>query len=128
MSNGIIKRKAMSKFINPFTDVGFMKVEDIVDIASMSKEDRIRYDESIKVYRDRLAIMEFERMKGKAEGIAEGMAQGIAQGKAEGMAQGKAEGMAEGKEEIARNLKQMGMDVQTIVQATGFDQDFIDKL
>lgn len=122
----------MSKFINPFTDVCFMKVEDIVDIASMSKEDRIRYDESIKVYRDRLAIMEFERMKGKAEGIAEGMAQGIAQGKAEGMAegmaQGKAEGMAEGKEEIARNLKQMGMDVQTIVQATGFDQDFIDKL
>ena len=60
----------MSKFINPFTDVCFMKVEDIVDIASMSKEDRIRYDESIKVYRDRLAIMEFERMKGKAEGIA----------------------------------------------------------
>ena len=50
----------MSKFINPFTDVCFMKVEDIVDIASMSKEDRIRYDESIKVYRDRLAIMEFK--------------------------------------------------------------------
>lgn len=122
----------MSKFINPFTDVCFMKVEDIVDIASMSKEDRIRYDESIKVYRDRLAIMEFERMKGKTEGIAEGMAQGIAQGKAEGMAegmaQGKAEGMAEGKEEIARNLKQMGMDVQTIVQATGLDQEVIDKL
>lgn len=110
----------MSKFINPFTDVCFMKVENIVDIASMSKEDRIRYDESIKVYRDRLAIMEFERMKGKAEGIAEGMA--------EGMAQGKAEGMAEGKEEIARNLKQMGMDVQTIVQATGLDQEVIDKL
>ena len=86
----------------------------------MSKEDRIRYDESIKVYRDRLAIMEFERMKGKAEGIAEGMAQGIAQG--------KAEGMAEGKEEIARNLKQMGMDVQTIVLATGLDQEVIDKL
>ena len=114
----------MSKFINPFTDVCFMKVEDIVDIASMSKEDRIRYDESIKVYRDRLAIMEFERMKGKAEGIAEGIAEGMAQG----IAQGKAEGMAEGKEEIARNLKQMGMDVQTIVQATGLDQEVIDKL
>ena len=106
----------MSKFINPFTDVCFMKVEDIVDIASMSKEDRIRYDESIKVYRDRLAIMEFERMKGKAEGMAEGMAQG------------KAEGMAEGKEEIARNIKQLGRDVQTIVQATGLDQEVIDKL
>ena len=118
----------MSKFINPFTDVCFMKVENIVDIASMSKEDRIRYDESIKVYRDRLAIMEFERMKGKAEGMAQGIAQGKAEGMAEGMAQGKAEGMAEGKEEIARNLKQMGMDVQTIVQATGLDQEVIDKL
>ena len=45
----------------------FKRLEDIVDIASMSKEDRIRYDESIKVYRDRLAIMEFERMKGSRQ-------------------------------------------------------------
>ena len=45
----------------------FEKLEEIVDIASMSKEDRLKYDESIKVYRDRMAIMAFERKQGFAE-------------------------------------------------------------
>ena len=86
----------------------FKKLEEIVDIASMSKEDRMRYDESIKVYRDQLAVMEFERNKGLAEG--------------------RAEGRAEEKESVARNLKRMGMDVETIVKATGLDPDVIESL
>ena len=45
----------------------FEKLEQIVDIAAMSKEDRMKYDESIKVYRDQLAMMEYERRKGEAE-------------------------------------------------------------
>ena len=49
----------------------FEKLEQIVDIAAMSKEDRMKYDESIKVYRDQLVMMEFERQQGKAEGKAE---------------------------------------------------------
>ena len=74
----------------------------------MSKEERMRYDESIKVYRDQLAVMEFERNKGLAEG--------------------RAEGRAEEKESVARNLKRMGMDVETIVKATGLDPDVIESL
>ena len=31
-----------------------MRVEDIKDIAALSKEDRMKYDEAIKVYRDNL--------------------------------------------------------------------------
>ena len=72
----------------------------------------MKYDESIKVYRDQLAVMEFERNKGLAEGRAEG----------------RAEGLAEGKESVARNLKRMGMDVETIVKATGLDPDVIEGL
>lgn len=34
----------------------FQKLEQIVDIASLSKEERDLYDESIKVYRDNLAV------------------------------------------------------------------------
>ena len=94
----------------------FKKLEEIVDIASMSKEDRMRYDESIKVYRDQLAVMEFERNKGLVEG------------RAEGLAEGRAEGLSEGKESVARNLKRMGMDVETIVKATGLDPDVIEGL
>ena len=86
----------------------FKKLEEIVDIASMSKEERMRYDESIKVYRDQLAVMEFERNKGLAEG--------------------RAEGRAEEKENVARNLKRMGMDVETIAKATGLDPDVIESL
>ena len=98
----------------------FKKLEEIVDIASMSKEERMKYDESIKVYRDQLAVMEFERNKGLVEGRAEGLA--------EGRAEGRAEGLAEGKESVARNLKRMGMDVETIVKATGLDPDVIEGL
>ena len=94
----------------------FKKLEEIVDIASMSKEERMKYDESIKVYRDQLAVMEFERNKGLVEG------------RAEGLAEGRAEGLAEGKESVARNLKRMGMDVETIVKATGLDPDVIEGL
>lgn len=49
-----------------------MKIEDIKDISALSKEDRIRYDESIKVYRDRLVVMEYARQKGFEEGREEG--------------------------------------------------------
>ena len=82
----------------------FQKLEQIVDIAALSKEDRMKYDESIKVYRDKLAIMAFERQKGQAEG------------------------RAEGKLEVARNLKQMGMATEVIAQATGLAPDVVGQL
>ncbi len=45
----------------PLTDCDVIqKLEQISDISALSKEDRMKYDESIKVYRDRLAIMAFE--------------------------------------------------------------------
>ena len=82
----------------------FQKLEQIVDIAALSKEDRMKYDESIKVYRDKLAIMAFERQKGQAEG------------------------RAEGKLEVARNLKQMGLATEAIAQATGLTAETIEAL
>nr|WP_302301229.1 hypothetical protein [Paraprevotella xylaniphila] len=45
----------------------FEKLEQIVDIASLSKEERMKYDESIKVYRDQLATLDFAEQKGRAE-------------------------------------------------------------
>ena len=89
----------------PLTDCDVIqKLEQISDISALSKEDRMKYDESIKVYRDRLAIMAFERQKGFAEG------------------------RAEGKLEVARNLKQMGMATEAIAQATGLAPDVVGQL
>ena len=85
----------------PLTDCDvFQKLEQISDISALSKEDRMKYDESIKVYRDRLAIMAFERQKGQAEG----------------------------KLEVARNLKQMGLATEAIAQATGLAPDVVGQL
>ena len=49
----------------------FQRLEDIVDIASLSKEDRIKYDESIKVYRDNLVTEAYVREQGFEEGRRE---------------------------------------------------------
>ena len=94
----------------------FKKLEEIVDIAALSKEERMKYDESIKVYRDQLAVMEFERQKGLAEGLEKGLAEGIEKG------------MEKGKEDVARNLKEMGLDVSSISRATGLSPDVIEGL
>ena len=89
----------------PLTDCDVIqKLEQISDISALSKEDRMKYDESIKVYRDKLAIMAFERQKGQAEG------------------------RAEGKLEVARNLKQMGLATEAIAQATGLAPDVVGQL
>ena len=78
----------------------FQRLEQIVDIAAMSKEDRMKYDESIKVYRDRLAVMEFERLKGRAEANLN----------------------------VIRNLKQMGFAPEFIAQATGLTVGEVERL
>ena len=78
----------------------FEKLEQIVDIAGMSKEDRLKYDESIKVYRDQLAVMEYERLQGEARGRAN----------------------------VARSMKADGMPVETIARYTGLTPESIEQL
>ena len=78
----------------------FEKLEQIVDIAGLSKEDRLKYDESIKVYRDQLAVMEYERLQGEARGRAN----------------------------VARSMKADGMPVETIARYTGLTPEAIERL
>ena len=86
----------------------FKKLEQIVDIASMSKADRIKYDESIKKYRDTLAVMSGQWLEGKAEGKAEGLQEGIAK--------------------VAKNMKAMKMSDKQIAAATGLSEETIKSL
>lgn len=70
--------------------------------------------------------------KGMAEGMEKGMEKGMAEGRAEGLAEGQAKGRAEGERnkqiEIARKMKQAGMDAETIARLTGLATDEIDAL
>ena len=46
----------------------------------------------------------------------------------DGRAEGHAEGLAEAKIEMANKLKELGVDIDTIVKATGLDRETIEKL
>lgn len=94
----------------------FEKLEKIVDISALSKEEREKYDESIKVYRDNLATMAYAEEKGIAEGLTKGRAEG------------RIKGLMEGRMETARNLKKLGVSTTIIMQSTGLSEEEIEKL
>ena len=98
----------------------FEKLEKIVDIASLSKEERIKYDESIKVYRDNLATISFAKNQGREEGLKEGIEKGLKKG--------RKEGRKEGILSVARNLRSGGMSVEAIAAATGLSIEEIEQL
>ena len=49
-------------------------------------------------------------------------------GIAEGHARGHAEGHAEAKIEMAIKFKALGVDIDTIIQATGLDRETVERL
>lgn len=78
----------------------FKRIEDIEDISALSKEDREKYDESIKVYRDNLAT----------EAAAE------------------ERGRRKERRKNARQLKALGISPEIIAKALGLSLDEISTL
>ena len=70
--------------------------------------------------------------KGRDEGLAEGVIKGKEEGREEGLAEGREKGMAEGKSaeklENARKMKELGIDIETIMQVTGLDRTAVGNL
>lgn len=66
--------------------------------------------------------------KGLAKGRAEGRVEGLAEGRAEGRAEGLAEGARQKALDIARKLKDSGVQLADIVSLTGLTADEIDAL
>ena len=57
-------------------DSVFKKLSEIAEVASLNKEERKQYDESLRHYRDTLIVMEGQYMEGEKKGRAEGRAEG----------------------------------------------------
>ena len=49
----------------------FEKLEEIADVASLSKEERERYQNSVNVYRTHLCVMDAAKEEGREEGRME---------------------------------------------------------
>lgn len=93
-------------------DAVFKRLSEIAEVAALTKEERQQYDESLRHYRDTIAVMHGQYMEGESKGRAEGCA----------------EGRAEGTLEVARNLKHMNLPIEDIVKATHLSAEEIESL
>lgn len=84
--------------------VFFEKVFHIAEVSNYSPQERQQYEESLKYYRDYHNTIAFEFKKGKNEG------------------------KIEGKIETARNLKNLGIPIEIIIQSTGLSEEEIKQL
>ena len=97
-------------------DSVFMKLAEIAEVSALSKEERIKYDDSLRKFRDTLVVMEGQFMEGEAKGREEGLAEGLAKGREEGSL------------DIARKMKAKGFSVEEIAELTGCPVSEIEKL
>ena len=86
----------------------------------MTKEERRQYDESLKHFRDTIAVMHGQYL----EGLEKGMEQGMEKGLAKGMAKGRAEANADN----AKRMKSKGYAIEDIADITGLTADEIAAL
>ncbi|WP_150266256.1 Rpn family recombination-promoting nuclease/putative transposase [Paenibacillus tepidiphilus] len=96
------------------------KAMDTLRYLSQDEEARMKYEARMKVLLD-----EASQMDGA---LNEGFAKGKQEGKQEGIREGQAKGEKTGRLEVARRLAAMGMDRQTIREATGLDDEELSSL
>lgn len=106
------------------TAPGLQEAKRKLEYMSMSKSEKLAYDEHLN------AIMIQNDVIGTAriEGLAEGRAEGLAEGRVEGLAEGRVEGMRKSKLDIASKMKANGMTLEMIVQCTGLSAEEIKEL
>ncbi len=95
------------KYINPFTALQervFHKLFEAAEIAKFTPDEKTKYEESLKYYRDLKNVVDTS------------------------FDEGKAEGKEERNIEIARQMKTEGEPVDKIVRFTGLSKDEIEKI
>lgn len=102
----------------------FEKLEEIADVASLSKEERERYENSVNVYRTNLCVMDAAKEEGREEGRQEGREEG----RQEGLEEGLEKGRQEERLANARSMKAEGADYAFISKITGLSEDEIRNL
>ena len=115
--------KNSGKMERPPKWAGEKPCKDLLDafaIGGFSKTKREQYDKD---------MYDEKRRNGELAAAREdGIAEGLAQGHAKGLAEGLAEGHAEAKIEMAIKFKALGVNIDTIVQATGLDRETVENL
>ncbi len=99
---------------------GLQEAREKLQYLKMSKAERKAYDRHIDNIMVQNDVLDTAKMEGREEGREEG--------RKEGREEGREEGRKEAARETAKNLKAMGLDVETIAKATGLSTEEIAKL
>lgn len=102
----------------------FNRLFEAASIARFTPKQLREYEDSVKAYRDIVNAVNTARKEGLEEGIEKGLERGLE----EGIEKGLKEGERKKQIEIARTLKEMGLDAEAICKATGLDAEEIGKL
>ena len=78
----------------------FEKLEKMAGIANLTKEERLEYDEALKVYRDCKNIVDYAKVEGREEE----------------------------KISIAKSFKEKGTPIKLIAECTGLSEEDINNL
>jgi len=115
-----------------FSDEIFEKAFEKAELAKFGQEEMDKYESSLKLYRDLKCVIDTAfiegRSEGKIEGLEEGRQEGLEEGRLEGLEEGRLEGLQEGKYNMAKLLKDNGVQIQLIIQTTGLTREEIDLL
>ena len=82
----------------------FKKLEDIADVAALSRQERMKYDEGLRKYRDTISVLEGAREEGREEG------------------------RNQRSFEIAKKMLLGGMDEATVMEMTGLTKEDINQI
>ena len=107
-----------------FSDEIFEKAFEKAELAKFGQEEMDKYESSLKLYRDLKGVIDTAFIDGRSEGKIEG----LEEGRQEGLEEGRLEGLQEGKYNMAKLLKDNGVQIQLIIQTTGLTREEIDLL
>ena len=105
-------------------DAVFKRLSEIAEVGSMTKEERRQYDESLKHYRDTIAVMQGQYL----EGMEKGMEKGRAEGMEIGMEKGMEKGIATANRANARRMKADSMSTELIMKYCGLTRQEVEEL
>jgi predicted transposase/invertase (TIGR01784 family) len=123
-----------------FSDEIFEKAFEKAELAKFGQEEMDKYEASLKLYRDLKGVIDTAFIDGRSEGkiegleegrqegLEEGRQEGLEEGRLEGLEEGRLEGLQEGKYNMAKLLKDNGVQIQLIIQTTGLTREEIDLL
>ena len=94
----------------------FEKLAKIAEVRKLTKEEEFQYEKSLNAYRNTRTVYDTAVKKGLREGKEQGLKEGLVKGK------------EQGRIETARNLKELGVDIDTVVKATGLTREEIETL